>query len=87
MVSIRPEQMRITRAPLEYRVQEDEEMVVGRNRFIGESISTSFLGDASEHVLAVHDLKVRVVTTPPMFDVPEEVLVEFDPEDVVVLTE
>ena len=28
-----------------------------------------------------------VIATPPMFDVPDELLVEFDPEDVVVLGE
>ena len=31
--------------------------------------------------------RVKVISAPPLFDVPAELAVEFDPEDVVVLTE
>ncbi|HEX8521674.1 MAG TPA: ABC transporter ATP-binding protein [Tepidisphaeraceae bacterium] len=87
-VVVRPEQLRVIKAPLGYRVQEDDEdFVQGRNRFVAKSIDSTFLGESSEHVLAVNGLHVKAVSTPPMFDVPEEVMVEFDPEAVVVLRE
>jgi iron(III) transport system ATP-binding protein len=79
-LSIRPEQMRI---------------VTGRaassngstNRIVGRPIETTFLGEASEHVLDVNGQRVKVISAPPMFEVPGEIAVEFDPEDVVVLAE
>jgi iron(III) transport system ATP-binding protein len=79
-LSIRPEQMRI---------------VTGRavasngttNRIVGRPIETTFLGEASEHVLDVNGQRVKVISAPPMFEVPSEIAVEFDPEDVVVLAE
>ncbi len=87
-VVVRPEQMRVIRAPLGYRVQEDDDdFVQGRNRFVAKTVESTFLGDAMEHVLAVNGLQVRVISTPPIFDVADEVMVEFDPEAVVVLRE
>jgi len=78
-ISIRPEQMRI---------------VTGRaasngstNRIVGKPVETTFLGEASEHVLDVNGQRIKVISAPPMFDVPGEIAVEFDPEDVVVLAE
>ena len=66
-VSIRPEQMRI---------------VTGRaasngstNRFVGKPIETTFLGEASEHVLDVNGQRVKVISAPPIFDVPSEIAV------------
>ena len=50
-------------------------------------MESTFLGEASEHVLRVKDQMLKVISTPPMFDVPPELTVEFDPEDVVVLSE
>jgi hypothetical protein len=35
----------------------------------------------------VNDQRVKVISAPPLFDVPPEMAVEFDPEDVVVLAE
>ncbi len=85
-VVVRPEQMRVIRAPHGYRVQEDDEdFVQGRNRFVAKTIESTFLGEMSEHVLAVNGIHVKAISTPPMFDVAEEVMVEFDPEAVVVL--
>ena len=78
MLSIRPEQMRMARA----NAGGD-----GRNRFVGKPLESTFLGEASEHVVLVNDHRLRVIFTPPLFNVPEELAVEFDPEDVVVLTE
>jgi len=74
VLSIRPEQLRVARGE-----------GGGGNRLVGRSIETSFLGDASEHVLDVGGQRLRMIQTPPLFDPPEELAVEFDPEDVVVL--
>jgi hypothetical protein len=65
----------------------DAGMVPARNRFTGRVLETTFLGEASEHVLAVNDQRVKVIAAPPLFDVPAELTVAFDPEDVVVLKE
>jgi ABC-type Fe3+/spermidine/putrescine transport system ATPase subunit len=77
-VSIRPEQMEIIN---------DDSPANGRNRLSGKTIGTTFLGEASEHVLLVNDTQVRVISTPPLFDPPQQMRVEFDPEDVIVLTD
>jgi iron(III) transport system ATP-binding protein len=78
-VSIRPEQMQLAR-PHHSRLEGDR-----INRIIGKPIETTFLGEASEHVLLVNDHKLKVISAPPMFDVPEQIEVEFDPHDVVLL--
>jgi iron(III) transport system ATP-binding protein len=75
IVSIRPEQMQVVRG----------NGTTGRNRFRGAVQETTFLGEASEHVLDVNGQRVKVIAAPPLFDVPAELSVEFDPEDVVVL--
>ena len=79
VVSIRPEQMQI--------VRNGAAAAPNRNRFVGKPIETTFLGEASEHVLIVNNHRVKVISAPPLFDVPEQLAVEFDPEDVIVLTE
>ncbi len=79
VVSIRPEQMRIRRNGLEG--------AAGANRITGKTLETTFLGEASEHVLLVNDRKMKVISAPPMFDVPEQLSVEFDAEDIVLLPE
>jgi iron(III) transport system ATP-binding protein len=77
-VSIRPEQMRIvSNGPGQ----------PGRNRMVGRTLESTFLGEASEHVLLVNDQRLRVISAPPLFDAPGQLAVEFDPEDVVVLPE
>jgi iron(III) transport system ATP-binding protein len=79
-LSIRPEQMRIPKngaldgAP-------------GINRIVGKPIESTFLGEASEHVLLVNGQRITVVSTPPLFEVPDMIAAEFDPGDVVVLAE
>ena len=77
-VSIRPEQMQIAR---------NGRTENGRNRIVGRPIETTFLGEASEHVLLVGEQRVTVIAAPPLFEVPAEMAVEFDPQDVVVLAE
>ncbi|CAN5472517.1 ABC transporter ATP-binding protein [soil metagenome] len=78
-VSIRPEQMEIVR-PHHSRLEGNR-----LNRLVGKPVEWTFLGEASEHGLEVNGHKFKVVSTPPMFDVPEQLEVEFDPHDVVVL--
>jgi iron(III) transport system ATP-binding protein len=77
-VSIRPEQMQIAR---------NGHTMPGRNRIVGRPIETTFLGEASEHVLLVNDHRLTVIAAPPLFEVPAEMAVEFDPQDVVVLAD
>ena len=77
-VSIRPEQMQIAR---------NGHIAAGRNRIVGRPIETTFLGEASEHVLLVGEQRVTVIAAPPLFEVPAEMAVEFDPDDVVVLSD
>ena len=77
-VSIRPEQMQIAR---------NGHTDPARNRIVGRPIETTFLGEASEHVLLVGEQRVTVIAAPPLFEVPAEMAVEFDPSDVVVLSE
>jgi hypothetical protein len=57
------------------------------NRIVGTPVETTFLGEASEHVLDVNGQRLKVICAPPLFNVPAEMAVEFDPDDVVVLSE
>jgi iron(III) transport system ATP-binding protein len=77
IVSIRPEQMQVVRGA----------GTPERNRMVGAVQETTFLGEASEHVLAVNGARIKVISAPPLFNVPAELAVEFDAEDVVVLKE
>jgi iron(III) transport system ATP-binding protein len=77
IASIRPEQIRIANGTAR----------LDRNRLVGKVQETTFLGEASEHVLLVNGQRIKVISAPPMFDAPEELAVEFDPVDVVVLKE
>jgi hypothetical protein len=56
-----------------------------KNRIVGKPIETTFLGEATEHVLLVGSERLKVIAAPPLFEVPTEMTVEFDPHDVVVL--
>lgn len=75
MVSIRPEQVRLA----------EGRAAPGRNRVTGKTRDKTFLGEASEVVLDVNGFQFKVITAPPLFDVPPELSVEFDAADVVVL--
>jgi len=77
-VSIRPEQLQPVR---------NGAAANGRNRFTGRAVESSFLGETSEHVIQVGSERIRIVSAPPMLNVPEELTVAFDPGDVVVLAE
>ena len=77
IVSIRPEQMRLA----DLNIPPDGT----HNRLAGSVAETTFLGEASEHVLLVNGQRIKVVSTPPQFHPPPEMVVEFAPEDAVVL--
>jgi spermidine/putrescine transport system ATP-binding protein len=81
MLSIRPEQLQlVTTEP-----GRDAQATKGRNRLVGRPVEMTFLGEASEHVVEVSGQRLKVISTPPRFDVPPQVAVEFDARDVVVL--
>jgi iron(III) transport system ATP-binding protein len=80
VLSIRPEQIRVANGAAAAVTQ-------GVNRLAGKAVETTFLGDASEHVVAVGAQRLRVVRTPPLVDAPTEMAIEFDRSDVVVLPE
>ena len=86
-LSIRPEQMQIVAARGENGSvsSRTDAPVRGRNRLVGKVRTTTFLGEASDHALDVNGQSIAVVNTPPLFDVPAELAVEFDPDDVVIL--
>ena len=77
IVSIRPEQMRVVR---------EGATATMTNRLSGKMLETTFLGEASEHLLGINGQKLRVIAAPPMFDGPENITVEFEPRDAVVLS-
>jgi iron(III) transport system ATP-binding protein len=77
IVSIRPEQLRVVRNGSATAV----------NHLTGKTLETTFLGEASEHVFAVNNQKIKVICTPPLFNPPEELTVEFDARDALVLAQ
>ena len=74
-LSIRPEQMRLLQPGSNGPA----------NRLSGRVAETTFLGEASEHVLLVNGHRIKLVNTPPQFDPPAEMTVGFDPKDVIIL--
>jgi iron(III) transport system ATP-binding protein len=76
VLSIRPEQIKIVAGGV---------VANGANRVVGKSVETTFLGESSEHVVEVNGRRIRVISAPPRFHVPEELVLEFAVEDVVVL--
>jgi iron(III) transport system ATP-binding protein len=75
IVSIRPQQLRLASGG------------AALNRLSGKVIESAFLGEASEHVLSINGQSLRVMCTPPLFDVPAELTVQFDPGDALVHAE
>jgi iron(III) transport system ATP-binding protein len=79
-ISLRPEQLQVVREgrpPLEGAA----------NRLTGRAISNTFLGEVSEHVLAINNQRLKVVCAPPILDAADPMTVEFTAADVVVLKE
>jgi ABC-type Fe3+/spermidine/putrescine transport system ATPase subunit len=51
----------------------------------GELIETSFLGDSSEHWIKVGDTSLRATHSPPLFELPREVVLRVDPGQIMVV--
>jgi iron(III) transport system ATP-binding protein len=75
ILSIRPEQIRVASHE------------GGINRFEGEIRETTFLGEASEHVVEAGGARIRFISTPPRFGLTGKLALDFDPVDAVVLSE
>ncbi|MEM6561989.1 MAG: ABC transporter ATP-binding protein [Planctomycetota bacterium] len=74
-LSIRPEQMQLDLTGRPPRL----------NRLVGKEVEHTFLGEASEHLLDIGGEPLKVIAAPPVFEVPDEVAVSFDAEDVVIV--
>jgi iron(III) transport system ATP-binding protein len=88
IISIRPEQMRVKPVMASPGNAQTGDNITGFsavNHFTGKTLETIFLGEASEHVIAINNHKLKVICTPPLFTGPEQLTVEFDPKDAVVL--
>jgi ABC-type Fe3+/spermidine/putrescine transport system ATPase subunit len=57
----------------------------GVNRLIGTLVEDTFLGQSSEHLVAVGNGHLSVVSAPPQYGLKGDVAMEFAPRDVVVL--
>ena len=75
-VSIRPELIRIASAG----------EPAGKNRLPGRLVEDTFLGQSSEHSVAVGNGHLQVLSAPPQYGLQGSVALEFDPTDVVVLS-
>jgi ABC-type Fe3+/spermidine/putrescine transport system ATPase subunit len=75
-LSIRPEQIRIAGpAPA----------TPTTNRVEGRVVASAFLGETSEVVLSVAAAKLKLISSPPLLQVPERLEIEFYAKDAVVL--
>jgi iron(III) transport system ATP-binding protein len=57
-----------------------------RNRLAGRLVENTFLGQSSEHLIAVGNGHLRVVSAPPRYGLKGNVVLEFDAAEVVVLS-
>jgi hypothetical protein len=57
----------------------------GVNRLIGTLVEDTFLGQSSEHLVAVGIGHLSVLSAPPQYGLKGDVAMEFAPRDVVVL--
>ncbi|HSV15948.1 MAG TPA: ABC transporter ATP-binding protein [Tepidisphaeraceae bacterium] len=80
-LSIRPENVRIIAAAAAHI---DNAAI---NRFAAMPLELSFLGEASEHLLQVAGQPLKAMSMPPRFQLPAELTVEFDAQDVLILTQ
>ena len=85
-VSIRPESIRLVPHGGAGQVDPDPGNPGRRNRLAGVLVEDTFLGQSSEHLIAVGNGHLRVVSAPPRYGLRGNVAVEFDAADVVVLS-
>jgi hypothetical protein len=76
-LSIRPELMRLS--------QVDAPTNGTMNRLSGHVVETTFLGEASEHVLLVNGQRIKWISTPARYELPGDIVLEFNPQDAVIL--
>jgi iron(III) transport system ATP-binding protein len=76
-LSIRPELMRLS--------QGDVLPNGNMNRLSGHVVETTFLGEASEHVLLVNSQRIKWISTPARYELPPDIVLEFNPQDAVLL--
>jgi hypothetical protein len=55
------------------------------NRLAGRAVENTFLGQSSEHSISVGSGRLSAVSAPPQYGLEGDVVLEFDPADVVVL--
>ena len=79
VLSVRPEHVRV--------VRDGQPGAAGANRLTGRQLETTFLGESSEHVVAVGQQRLKLIATPPLRDATGDLMMEVDPTDVVVLAE
>ena len=77
ILSIRPEHIRVQRGHPNPQ----------NNQHFGTIVDSAFVGEASELTLNVHNQKITMIHSPPIFDPPAELPIEFSAHDVVVLSE
>ena len=80
VLSVRPERMRLSLQPSNY-------ITPTTNQMRAKVLESTYLGESSEHVVLAHGARLRVVSAPPLWEPPSEIVVEFDAKDVVVLPE
>jgi iron(III) transport system ATP-binding protein len=85
-LSIRPESIRLVRAGDPSQGNSGQGNPQQGNRLSGTVVEDTFLGQSSEHLIAVGNGHLRVVSAPPRYGLKGDVTVEFDPADVVVLS-
>jgi iron(III) transport system ATP-binding protein len=79
LLSIRPQNIRI--------VPEQSSGTNGTNRLTGKIIESTFLGESTEHLLAVGDNRLRLTTSGALLEQNLELTVEFTQESAVALPE
>jgi len=79
IVSIRPERIRILAA--------GAPASPNANILPATLVETTFLGEASEHIVRIKDRPMRVSSSPPLLGTPSETRIAIDPGDCVVLRE
>lgn len=83
VVSLRPEVLRLSPAGSAEASRAGAPFV---NRLTGRVQDESFLGQSSEHLIAIGGGHLRVMSAPPQLGLQGDVAVEFDASDVAVLT-
>ncbi len=90
VLSIRPERIRVVdpiSAPSANAPSASAPSANGINRLTGVVSQSTFLGDSSEHLLQINNARIKIVRTPPLWNPPGELTVEFDANDVIALKE